>query len=286
MNHRRGDDMSHYPIADLSLARRLERAEGCANAAAVVAHALHDSDCRGEWTEIGGVFAMFDGVGSPLTQTFGLGVFDILSDGQLDKLERFFLDRGSPVFHEVSPLMEPTLLGRLTARGYHPIELSNVLIRPTMASAPTAAAAEGSTTDLSVRTVKENEVDLWAKIAGRGWATESQEAADFMEQFGRIMGRAAGVTCFLVDRSQPIAAAALSRQGDVALLAGASTLPEARKRGAQRKLLEERLRFAASQGATLAMIATLPGSGSQRNAERSGFRVAYTRTKWQLDPRG
>jgi hypothetical protein len=24
-----------------------------------------------------------------------------------------------------------------------------------------------------------------------------------------------------------------------------------------------------------------PGSASQRNAERHGFRIAYTRTKWQ-----
>jgi hypothetical protein len=28
------------------------------------------------------------------------------------------------------------------------------------------------------------------------------------------------------------------------------------------------------------MVAT-PGSASQRNAERNGFRVAYTRIKWQ-----
>jgi hypothetical protein len=25
-----------------------------------------------------------------------------------------------------------------------------------------------------------------------------------------------------------------------------------------------------------------PGSGSQRNAERQGFRIGYTRTKWKL----
>jgi hypothetical protein len=29
-------------------------------------------------------------------------------------------------------------------------------------------------------------------------------------------------------------------------------------------------------------MGALPGSGSQRNAERNGFRIAYTRTKWQL----
>jgi hypothetical protein len=30
------------------------------------------------------------------------------------------------------------------------------------------------------------------------------------------------------------------------------------------------------------MMGSLPGSGSQRNAERHGFRIAYTRTKWRL----
>ncbi len=30
------------------------------------------------------------------------------------------------------------------------------------------------------------------------------------------------------------------------------------------------------------MMVAQPGSGSHRNAERNGFRVAYTRTKWQL----
>ena len=69
---------------------------------------------------------------------------------------------------------------------------------------------------------------------------------------------------------------------DVALLAGASTTPENRKRGAQLALLDARLRFAAEHGAELAMMVALPGSGSHRNAERHGFRVTYTRTKWQL----
>jgi hypothetical protein len=30
------------------------------------------------------------------------------------------------------------------------------------------------------------------------------------------------------------------------------------------------------------MMGAAPGSVSQRNAEKNGFRIAYTRTKWQL----
>ena len=67
----------------------------------------------------------------------------------------------------------------------------------------------------------------------------------------------------------------------MALLAGAATIPRWRGRGGQRALLEARLRFAVEQGADLAIMAAAPGSSSQRNAERQGFRIAYTRIKWR-----
>jgi hypothetical protein len=53
--------------------------------------------------------------------------------------------------------------------------------------------------------------------------------------------------------------------------------------GAQASLLESRLRYAAEQGCDIAMMCALPGSASQRNAERQGFRIAYTRIKWCLN---
>ncbi|MEP7347030.1 MAG: hypothetical protein ABI877_17295, partial [Gemmatimonadaceae bacterium] len=77
---------------------------------------------------------------------------------------------------------------------------------------------------------------------------------------------------------------ALSMYEGVGLMAGASTVPAARKQGAQLALLEHRLRFAADAGCDLAMMCALPGSASQRNAERHGFRIAYTRIKWALLP--
>ena len=76
-------------------------------------------------------------------------------------------------------------------------------------------------------------------------------------------------------------AGALALCDGVAHLAGASTMPDGRKRGAQLALLGHRLRYAAAHGCDVALMAALPGSSSQRNAERNGFRIAYTRIKWQ-----
>jgi hypothetical protein len=47
---------------------------------------------------------MFDGVGSPLTQTFALGLTQNVSPDDLEALEDFFHERGSDTIHEVSPL--------------------------------------------------------------------------------------------------------------------------------------------------------------------------------------
>jgi hypothetical protein len=81
---------------------------------------------------------------------------------------------------------------------------------------------------------------------------------------------------------RPVATGALSLCEGVALFAGASTVPEARGRGAQTSLLDARLRYAAERGCDLAMMCALPGTASQRNAERQGFSIAYTRIKWRL----
>ena len=52
--------------------------------------------------------------------------------------------------------------------------------------------------------------------------------------------------------------------------------------GLQSALLRERMRYAAERGCDLAMMVAEAGSESQRNAERQGFRIAYTRLKWRL----
>src|SRR5688572_2746853 len=67
---------SLYPFSDLRLSRRLERAEGLSNAAIVDGRAEIEPDIDALWIEVAGAYAMFDGIGSPLTQTFALGLFD------------------------------------------------------------------------------------------------------------------------------------------------------------------------------------------------------------------
>ena len=264
------------PTVDLALARRLERAEALANAASVDARRALQPEVGAEWIEVAGVHAMFDGPASPLTQTFGLGLFEPFGEREFDRVEAFFAGRGAPTAHEVSSFVAPETLGLLGARGYVPVEASTVLVRPT-ATTPDAGSRE-----ITVRAIERAEAPLWCRVAGQGWGGESPELGAFVESIGAVMARARGVTCFLAElEREPVAAGALSITNGIALLTGASTIPAARRRGAQLALLHARLAFAAARGIDLAMVVTQPGSASQRNAVRRGFRPVYTRAKWQ-----
>jgi hypothetical protein len=273
------------PFADVALARRLERAEAVSNARFVEARARISPASGACWIEVGGAFAMFDGVASPVTQTFGLGMFQAPAAGDLDRLEAFFHERGAPAYHEVSPLADPALMPMLNERGYHPFEFTSVMYRSI--SRPAAEPGAGqprspSATALrpAVRLIGEGEGELYARVVAEGWRESGY--GDFMLEIGRVSANTDGLRLFVAELDgMAIAAGAVHLRDGVAHLAGAATIPEGRRRGAQLGLLEHRLQYAAADGCDIALMGALPGSGSQRNAERHGFRIAYTRVKWK-----
>jgi GNAT superfamily N-acetyltransferase len=266
--------------ADLALAQRLERTEASANSRFVEARARVNPEVGAEWIEVAGAYAMFDGVQSPCTQTFGLGLFQMPTATEMERVERFFRQRNAAVMHEVSPLADAELVGLLSERGYRPLELSNVLFLPLSDRVPAEVSRHEG---MKTRIVGEAERDLWARSSADGWR-EFTEVASMLSGLARVIASTEGTSPFLVELDgEAIATGALAIRDGVALFAGASTVPEYRRRGAQRALLESRFAYAKEQGCDLAMIVTAPGSASQRNAERAGFRVAYTRTKWLKD---
>ena len=270
-------DEERFPFVDLALSRRLERAEGTSNREFVEARARAFPESGACWIEVAGAYAMYDGVTSPCTQSFGLGLFDPVTAVELEVIERFFKERGAPVFHEVSPIADPALLVLLNERGYKPFELTSVMFRPIRRAVTSSSSGR---TRVAARLIRLDENELWAATTAQGW--ESPELGDFMRGMARTQSARTNSFSFLAEiDGRPIAAGALSIHEGVALLAGASTIPEGRKQGAQLALLDARLRYAAERGCNIAMMGALPGSASQRNAERHGFRIAYTRTKWR-----
>ena len=269
-------------FSDLALSRRLERTEAQSNAEFVEIRAQHTPALEARWIEVTGTYAMFDGLGSPLTQTFGLGIFEPVTPADLDTIEDFFRSRQSPIFHEVSPLADPSALSLLNERGYRPIEFTSVM---RLELRPGLELAQPRNERIKVRHVQNDAADQerWAQTAALGWS-EYAEFTDLILELSRISVKRTSTPSFIAELDdQPIATGGLFIHEGVALLAGASTIPAGRQQGAQLALLASRLRYAIEQGCELAMMCAAPGSASQRNAERQGFRIAYTRIKWQAD---
>ena len=266
--------------SDKTLSQKLERAEARANADFVETRARLQPESGATWIEVGGAYAMFDGVESPCTQTFGLGIFEDAIEEHLEEIEAFFRERGAPVFHEVSPLTDFSLMAMLSTRGYRPVELTSVMYREV---GDVIESGARSNPGITTRPITPDEVDLWAATSAAGWATEHESLADFMFGFGQVSAQCAGSFPYLAELDgKPISTGMMFVHEEVAILAGASTIPEGRNNGAQNALLFVRLKMALELGCTLAVMGALPGSQSQKNAQKNGFNIAYTRTKWQL----
>ena len=118
---------------------------------------------------------------------------------------------------------------------------------------------------------------LWVQVAGEGFfAPDGVPRA--LEGVFELTYRMPGTTALLayVD-GEPAAAGAVSVQDEIAALFGAATLARFRRAGAHAALLDARIGLAVAAGARWATAGALPGSQSQHNMERRGFRVAYTR---------
>jgi GNAT superfamily N-acetyltransferase len=267
-------------FSDLALSRRLERAEARAGAEFVETKTKLFPSSKAQWIEVAGAYAMYDGVQSPVTQTFGLGLFETVRSAEIKTIEEFYQEFDSPVFHEVSPLADTSLTALLAERHYHPMEFTSVMFHPLR---PGIHLPVPVSEQIQVRQIQDGEHELFAQTSAKGWADELPGLADTIIELAQVHAQRPDALSFLAELDgQPVATGALCICDGVALLAGASTVPEWRRNGAQLALLDARLNYAAEHGCDLAMICALPGGASQRNAERNGFRIAYTRIKWQL----
>jgi ribosomal protein S18 acetylase RimI-like enzyme len=81
---------------------------------------------------------------------------------------------------------------------------------------------------------------------------------------------------------EPAGAALLSLEDEIGYLANASTLPEYRRRGVQTALIARRIVDAVAAGCEAVCSGATFGSPSQRNLQRAGLQVAYTKAVWRL----
>lgn len=258
------------------LAARIEAAE-----ADLIVAATEAARSRGAWgvaLPLAGGFACAAAPGSPMNKVVGLGFGGTPDAAALDEVERTFAGLGVPVQVELSNLADPEVAHVLTARGYRLLGFENVLGHPLPAH---RAAADGVT----VRRCGPAELDAWAAAVVDGFAHPDGVGVTSHEDFPReVVDTAvrdfekAGAVAYLALCGETVAGGGSMRTTHgVAQLTGAATIPAFRRRGVQTALLTARLTEAAEAGCDIAVVTTAPGSTSQKNVQRYGFHLLYTR---------
>ena len=164
----------------------------------------------------------------------------------------------------------------LTRRGLRPGAVTAAMHRYLDGSRRPAAPAPGSVTVEELDPADDSD-HLATLLGGYGLGRARPEQQSMLgaehdpatvrRYVARVDGRAA-------------AAASLYLHPGGALLSGAATLTEYRRHGCQSALIARRLADAAVL-TDLAVVTVSPGSASQANLERAGFRVTHTRTAWR-----
>jgi GNAT superfamily N-acetyltransferase len=268
------------PFADQRLARRVEGAWARSCVESAEAHARRFPGSGVAFEPVAGGHAVFLGAGSALSQAQGLGLNGPVDAADLARVEAFYQARAVPVQLEVCTLADPSLWPLLGARGYRPSEPSHVLVRP----AGPGEAWDPPPAPLEVRAVAPAEAVVFAEtVLGAFFDGPDAPPRDLFEALVTSV-HVRSAACWLARVSGEPAGAATSFVVDgVALFAGDGVLPRFRGRGVHDALLRARLAHAARQGCDLAVTCTQPGSVSQRNAGRLGFRVAYARLLFLRD---
>lgn len=261
-------------FVDPTLARRLEASEDEAQLA--IAHVLQQRNpaIGAAVFAIGDGHAVFAGQGSPVGRTIGYGFDRPATAADIDAVEAFYASHDVPAQFDVTPLQHESLTSLLHERGYSMSELNNVMARELRPEETWSEEVPG----VEFRDCTPDQAPLWAETMMRGFFPEGP-IPDWHE-FVMPMALAANCVPLLAwADGKPVAAASglICSPSRLMMLGGTSTLPDYRARGIQTAAIGRRLNLALRRGCDLAVVVTRGGTISQRNAERIGFTLAYSK---------
>jgi ribosomal protein S18 acetylase RimI-like enzyme len=261
-------------FVDKALARRLESCEEMPQ----VLYAREFKKTRPEIgaaeEEICGGHMVFAGLGSPIGRATGAGLDRPLTAQDLDRIERFYRDHKAPSQVDVCPLHPPELFEMFKERGYAITELNNVLYRKLDPAEKFIAPPDHCT----IRRSHPGEADLTGAIVETAFFPDG--APEPFQGLIAPLYQMEGALAFVAEvEGKPVACGAglVIPEHKVFALCGAGTLAAYRGRGFQTALLRARMAAAAEAECEYAVVVTQGGSASQRNVDRLGFRVAYSK---------
>lgn len=262
-----------------SLVQRLEAAEAADGADCAESQKLLNPESDAAVKAVAGGFLIYLGVTSPLTHVLNLGLSGPVTQDDLNEVEEFYRERGAPVIIDVCPYADVSLLELLNDRDYKISEMNNVLVRDVQADMEIPDFSPG----IEVRQCDGGECELYTETTVKGFFGRELVSDDELA-VGRALFNMRGATSYLAfSGSDPAGSGSMSIRYKVASCFGDSTQPAFRGKGIQAALIRARMLDAAKGNCDVVTAGTQPGSQSQRNYERLGFQVAYTKITMVLE---
>src|SRR5580704_4650895 len=224
--------------------------------------------------EICGGHMIFAGLGSPIGRATGLGLDRPFAAADLDRVEEFYRAHSAPSQVDLCPLHEAAVFEMFRERGYGIAELNNVLCRRLDREEKFPAALA----ECEIRRGVREEAETQSAIVERAFFPDG--APEAFTGLITPLYQMEGAVTFVASVDGKMAACGAGlviREHRIFAVCGAGTLAEFRGRGLQTALLRARLAAAAEAGCEYAVVVTQGGTISQRNCERLGFRVAYSK---------
>jgi hypothetical protein len=258
-------------FVDATLATRLEDTQAWRAVYYAQASLAHTHASDGALITVAGAPVIYAGAGGLVNRAIGLGMHGPVAADDLDAVEAFYNERHADTVIDLCPLADSSLLALIQARGYHLRNWMSMLFLP-LPSTPIAFNPA-----LHVTRATPDQADLWLATSARGF-DESEQVATATLRVLTPNFYAANAHCYFAWLGDvPIGTGGMYPYQGVVELGGASTVVAHRRQGAQTALIQQRLSDAHALGCDLAVVLTSPGSTSQRNLQRRGFQLAYTR---------
>jgi ribosomal protein S18 acetylase RimI-like enzyme len=261
-------------FVDKALARRLESGEEMPQVLYARIFQKTRPEIGAAEEEICGGHMVFAGLGSPIGRATGAGLDRPLTASDIDQVERFYKAHKAPSQVDLCPLHDPSIFEMFKERRYALAELNNVLYRNLDAAEEFPPPPPGCEIR---RSLIEDANAAGAIVEGAFFPDGAPEAFQGLIAPFYQMDQALAFVASVDGKLVACGTGLVIPEHRVFALCGAGTLAGFRGRGLQTALLRARMAAAVDAGCEFAVVVTQGGSISQRNAERLGFRVAYSK---------
>jgi ribosomal protein S18 acetylase RimI-like enzyme len=261
-------------FVDKALARRFEACEEVPQVLYARVFQKTRPEIGAAEEEICGGHMIFAGLGSPIGRATGVGFDRPFTAEDLDRIEQFYRSHNAPSQVDLCPLHDPAVFEMFKERGYGIAELNNVLYRRLDPKEDLPPAPGGC----EIRQGRQQEAGELGAIVERAFFPDGAPDA-FTGLIAPLYQMDSALTFVAQIEGKMVACGVglVIPEHKIFAVCGAGTAANFRGRGLQTALLRARLAAAAEAGCEYAVVVTQGGTTSQRNCERLGFRVAYSK---------